>query len=156
LFGGISIHPIGLMHAEEDEWLMVHIGISQLLMFFFPVAGQFLNPLVLFDCVGVVAPDKGTPSSRLPMAMRDICIFKYYSECVQRHLYYYEKLHPQSSYSRTKKIFVSKNPAFTLRLESLYARFPDARVVCMIRNPRESIPSMVSYIAKVLVNIYFY
>eukprot|EP01036_Dinobryon_divergens_P027376 gene27376-36143_t len=46
-------------------------------------------------------------------------------------------------------IFVPKNPAFNLRLSTLYLTFPDCRVVCMLRDPAQSVPSMMSYISKI-------
>jgi len=44
--------------------------------------------------------------------------------------------------------YLSKNPAFTLRISSIYNEFPDAKIICLIRDPIDSIPSMISYIAK--------
>jgi hypothetical protein len=43
------VHPVGLMNAEEDEWLMMHIGCSQLILFFFPLGSALLHPLIVFD-----------------------------------------------------------------------------------------------------------
>ena len=89
-------------------------------------------------------------------------IFSYYKQCVQRHLYARSLPHnkfltkttlvddpcQQNTYPR-KLIFISKNPAFTMRLDMLYDTFPDCRVVCLLRDPCQSIPSMISYIAHV-------
>ena len=115
-------------------------------------------------------------------------IFRYYKQCVQRHLYarslpskfLTKKLkqevdnddfsiqtttssstpsssssssspqrQPQPQPQTQELIFISKNPAFTMRLDLLYDVFPDCRVVCLLRDPCQSIPSMVSYIAHV-------
>ncbi|MFU8805515.1 MAG: sulfotransferase family protein [Bradymonadaceae bacterium] len=43
-------------------------------------------------------------------------------------------------------IFVSKNPAFTKRIDLLLAEFPEAKFVYLIRNPLETIPSRLSLI----------
>jgi hypothetical protein len=62
---------------------------------------------------------------------------------VQRHVYYDRRFRGGAG-----RIFVSKNPTFTLRIPSIYTAFPDARVVCLLRDPVESVPSMISYISK--------
>ena len=292
--GNIAIHPIGLEKVEEDEWLMMHIGLAQLLMFFFPSSSSMVNPLILFDyhsdmlqairesatadllsssttidgmngarsrsnsLVGgnMSGGTSGTGNSgtthitsssatssastssssiattsessarhhsllqtfffisqqergkgnMLSLAHR-FGIFTYYKECVQRHLYFHAfvkptltstmtlapitslpsrvlKKLPFASYlfpttssateggmfSRTfsgsskmssttssssatglmpSLVFVSKNPAFTLRIPTIYATFPDAKIVCLLRDPMQSVPSMVSYISHV-------
>ena len=127
-----SLHRIGLLEAEEDEWIMLHIFASQLMMLIFPVGGTLLNPLVNFD----LDQDK----FGLPSDVR-IMIMGYYRDCVKRHLFSKKK----------RLVFVSKNPAFTMRIKTLYHLFPDARVVCLVRDPVQSVPSMVSYIAHVRV-----
>ena len=106
LFRKIVIHPVGLFKAEEDEWLMVHIGLSQLILFFFPLGGKLMNPLVDFD-------------KAISHKYR-IAIIKYYRDCIKRH-YHGRQL-------SQKTIYVSKNPAFTMRLATLLEVFPDAKV----------------------------
>jgi hypothetical protein len=183
LVGHITVHPVGLMEAEEDEWLMMHIGWAQLLFFFYPAASEGGNPLIFFDYHPDMMPDilaacQGGDSlaksgmdplklgiaafhkkvlqydrrKLLPLNIR-LMIFQYYHQCVQRHLYFQQLRHSVHAYnvhSSSQKIawiFLSKNPAFTLRIESLYATFPSAKVVCLLRDPVQSVPSMVSYIS---------
>jgi hypothetical protein len=141
--GHITVHPIGLMEAEEDEWVMVHIASAQLLLFFFPLGGSIINDLILFDTGNLSASTR-----------RDV--FHFYKQCVQRHMYYhthythYTHCRPTPTGDPPKvPRFISKNPAFTLRLRTIYETFPDARVVCLLRDPVQSIPSMISYISKV-------
>eukprot|EP00600_Ochromonadales_sp_CCMP1393_P018245 CAMPEP_0175027034 /NCGR_PEP_ID=MMETSP0005-20121125/18112_1 /TAXON_ID=420556 /ORGANISM="Ochromonas sp., Strain CCMP1393" /LENGTH=281 /DNA_ID=CAMNT_0016286281 /DNA_START=126 /DNA_END=968 /DNA_ORIENTATION=- len=144
LVGNIHVHPIGLMQAEEDEWVMVHIGCAQLILFFFPMGGAVISDIMTFD---YTAPTAERESSGMdPVAKRDI--FGFYRQCVQRHLYFHQKL-CSTSLGKNKLIFVSKNPIFTLRIPTIYDVFPDARVVCLLRNPVQSIPSMISYLSKV-------
>lgn len=107
--------------------------------FFFPCAGAVLGKLIMFD----FPPD--SDKEKLSMSHRNL-MFNFYKECVQRHLY---ARYVMEDISTKNIVFVSKNPAFTLRLESLYNTFPDGRVICLLRDPKESVPSMVSYIAKV-------
>ena len=108
---------------------MMWICKAQLLMMPFPLAGDLLGDLVLFD-------EKVSPDTRT-----DIMVF--YKECVRRHVY------ARALWSgRPNRRFVSKNPPFTLRITSLRTAFPSCRVACMLRDPIDSVPSMVSYIAK--------
>jgi hypothetical protein len=155
LVGGVTIHPVGLQLAEEDEWIMAHVFLSQLIMLFFPLGGAVLNPLVYFD---------KEEESNLPLIIRRQ-IFVYYKQSVQRHLYARQNpsyLSRRALINRNKnssssnigrndntKIFLSKNPPFTMRLELLYKTFPDCRVVCLLRDPLQSVPSMISYISQV-------
>ncbi|MFH2008320.1 MAG: AMP-binding protein [bacterium] len=44
---------------------------------------------------------------------------------------------------------VSKNPAFTHKVPELRRVFPDARFVCLVRNPLETIPSRLSMIREI-------
>ena len=44
---------------------------------------------------------------------------------------------------RASSIHLSKNPVFAGRVESLIEAFPDARIVVPIRNPYETIPSLL-------------
>ena len=224
LFSHVKVHPIGLNEAEEDDWVLIHIGMSQLIQFFFPLGGVVLGDLVMFDyTVEEVKPEvksfdsvssvetntpkssgiindinrinnpPPTPQPALSQAVR-MEIFQYYKECVQRHLYYHSHFNQVHSVTMQRQntsptilnqnssdfpdvstsnnapktptntpttnttnnhikarpiIFVSKNPSFTLRLSTLYMTFPDCRVLCMLRDPAQSVPSMVSYISKV-------
>mmetsp|Transcript_1277 Transcript_1277/g.2078 ORF Transcript_1277/g.2078 Transcript_1277/m.2078 type:complete len:426 (+) Transcript_1277:65-1342(+) len=131
---GHKLHEVGLQMAEEDEWLMAHIGMAQLLCFFFPYGAAVLSPLISFD---LPSPDSSAPT--LCGSSRRM-VLGFYRQCVQRHLY---------ARRAGELVFLSKNPPFTLRIESIYATFQDCRVVCMLRDPVQSVPSMVSYISKV-------
>ncbi len=124
--GEVHVHQVGLQEAEEDEWIMSHICYSQLLCLLFPLGSNIIMPLIMFD-----------------MQLNNMIktsIFQYYHNCIKRHIY---------ARGDSNKIFVSKNPAFTLRIDTLYKTFPDAKIICLLRDPMESIPSMISYIAQV-------
>ena len=83
---GMKIHQVGLQEVEEDEWLMTHVFLSQLVMLFFPLGGTVLYPLVLFDKSDkMILPEKIKKN-----------IFIFYKQCVQRHLYARSKLINQS------------------------------------------------------------
>lgn len=142
LFENIHIHPVGLMEVEEDEWIMVHIAYAQLILFFFPLGSEMMNPIIMFDC-----------ESSEPLLDEKIRleIFKFYKQCVLRHLYFHRKVAVMCGVTPSSNdcIFLSKNPAFTLRITTLYKCFPEAKIVCLLRNPTQSIPSMISYISHV-------
>ena len=93
-------------HSYKTHIIQLHIGLSQLIMFFFPLGGKLMNPLVDFD---------KTISHKYRIA-----IIKYYKDCIRRH-YYGRNL-------GLGKVYVSKNPAFTMRIATLLEVFPDAKV----------------------------
>ena len=146
-----QVHPLGLMEAEEDEWLMVHVAYSQLILFFFPQGGEVIHKIIMFDYCEENAQTSGKDAEVLLNISVRREIFLYYKQCVQRHLYYYSHFSKAGEYCSTRPpvVFVSKNPAFTLRIPSILEAFPDARIVCLLRDPMQSIPSMISYISKV-------
>ncbi len=164
LFAHIQVHPIGLQQAEEDDWLLLHISMSQLVQFFFPLGGAVLSDLVMFDYAPPppqadredsaaasnsdkkAVPPNDAPASLSPQVRMEI--FRFYRQCVQRHLYF----HTRYGGAAPSVVFVSKNPAFTLRIETLMRTFPDCRVVCLLRDPLQSVPSMVSYISMVSIS----
>lgn len=57
----------------------------------------------------------------------------FYRDCVRRQLY----LNGQD------KIHLAKNPMYSGRVQSLIEAFPDARIVVNVRNPNETIPSLL-------------
>ena len=61
---------------------------------------------------------------------------EFYRECVRRQLYL----------NGPGKIHLSKNPLWAGRVASLLEAFPDARFVINIRDPRETIPSLLKLV----------
>jgi hypothetical protein len=62
-------------------------------------------------------------------------IMTFYKSMLQRHLYATGKRH-----------FVAKNPAFSAKIETLSEFFPDARIIYLVRNPLDMLPSTISWI----------
>ncbi len=60
----------------------------------------------------------------------------FYRDCVRRQLYL----------NGTDKIHLAKNPMYSGRVQSLIEAFPDARIVVNVRNPNETIPSMLKIV----------
>jgi hypothetical protein len=112
-----AMHPIGIDKPEEDEFLLLIPFASATLAVFFPYVDR-LQELVHFD---------GRPDRVRQRIMR------FYRECVARQLYFHGG----------DRTLVSKNPSFVTKLQSLAQEFPDAKFVYLIRNPFETIPSLL-------------
>jgi len=61
---------------------------------------------------------------------------RFYADCIRRQLVL----------NGSEKIHLSKNPVFAGRVESLIESFPGARIVVPVRNPNETIPSLLKLV----------
>lgn len=113
-----EIHPISLDAPEEDHLLLLPIFACFLLVVPFPHSRRVWK-LSRFD--------------ELPAEEREP-ILGFYRSCVQRHLYL----------AGPEKALLSKNPSFTPFVRSLVDAFPDARLVCCVRDPTRAVPSLLS------------
>ena len=114
-----AMHHLSLFEPEEDEWLLMHRFASAFLAFAFPFTDG-VRHLLYFD-EETASADKAR-------------IMAYYKACVQRHLYVHGP----------EKRLLSKNPSFSAKVESIRDTFPDAKIVCCVRNPSEALPSFAS------------
>ncbi len=114
---GREMHPMSLTGPEEDEFLMTLSCASGTLTLLFPYMRE-LQHLYYFD-------QRPVPERRRLM--------RFYRECVQRQL----------ALAGGDHQLLSKNPVFCGRVESLIEAFPDARFVVMMRDPCETIPSLL-------------
>jgi omega-hydroxy-beta-dihydromenaquinone-9 sulfotransferase len=117
-----KIHRVSMFEPEEDDLLLFPIFGSIFLLFAFPFREE-LGHLVRFDL--------DTPPAERDRSMR------FYRACVQRHLYVHG----------AHKRFLSKNPAFSPKIDSIRTHFPDAKVVCNVRTPYSAIPSLLSFLS---------
>jgi hypothetical protein len=115
-----SIRPFGLNKPEEDEFLMLISFASPVIIVLFP----YLNELT-----EIIAFDERPPETRKR-------IMRFYRECVLRQL----------NFHGSTRTLVSKNPAFVSKMRGLAQEFPDSRFVYLIRNPFETIPSLLKLI----------
>jgi len=115
------MHEVSLTAPEEDDYVLLHIwsalsvGLSAGLL-------DEAEPYAFFD-------------RDLPEADRRR-VMAFYRRCVQRHLFAHRK--------GPGRQYLAKNPALTPKLATLREHFPDAKVICLVRNPLEAIPSFVS------------
>ena len=118
--GKFKIHPISFFQPEEDENVLLHIWDSFWVSFLFP----FMDEM----------PDYQHFDEALPPERRRR-IMAFYKSMLQRHMY-----------ATGKKYYVAKAPAFSAKIETLAEFFPDARIIYLVRNPLDMLPSTVSWI----------
>ncbi len=114
-------HPIGINKPEEDELILLMSFSSAMVNIFFPYTDK-LTEIAFFET--------------RPPAMRKK-LLGFYRSCVQRQLY----LHGGD------RTLVSKNPAFVAKMRDLSREFPDAKFIYLVRNPFETVPSLLKLIS---------
>jgi hypothetical protein len=111
-----DIHPMSLGVPEEDD-----------IVFYWSCAsGMWITELPYLGELDFYRVDE-RPARRRRRLLR------FYADCVRRQLYL----------NGPEKIHLSKNPIFAGRVEALIEAFPDARIVVPMRNPYETIPSLL-------------
>lgn len=119
------IHQIGLFLPEEDDKLLVHILASMdFFAYFFPYGDA--EKMARFD-VAVASRDQRR-------------IMDFYSQCVRRQAYF----------TGGQRTFLSKNPIFSGKVASLLRCFPDCRIIYLVRNPLEVVPSAISLVRVII------
>lgn len=113
------IHDMGLLKVEEDEFMLLHSLSSTALHELFAEVPAFRRFLHF---------DRDTAPAQRQRAM------ELYREMVKRHLFHVG----------TDKHFLSKNPLFSTKIESLRQVFPDARFIHLVRDPMRAFPSTAS------------
>ncbi len=116
----VDIHPISFLEPEEDENILLQNWSSLIVSYLFPFWDE-LPPYAYFD--------RDLP----PREKQKIMAF--YKSMLQRHLYATGVPH-----------FVSKNPSFSAKIATLKEFFPDARIIYLVRNPLDMLPSTVSWL----------
>lgn len=111
-------HHVNFLEPEEDFVLLTYVFANPVLLSPFPFEDLLGN---LWDI-----------DAQMPRKQRD-AVLRYYKRCVQRHLYVHG----------ADKTFLSKNPFFTSMLGGLGETFPDAKFVCNMRTPFETVPSFL-------------
>jgi hypothetical protein len=114
-------HPIGINKPEEDELILLMSFSSAMINVFFPYTDQ-LTELAFFE--------------QRPMALRRK-LLSFYKGCVRRQLYHHGG----------ERTLVSKNPAFVAKMRDLPVAFPNAKFIYLVRNPFETVPSLLKLIS---------
>jgi hypothetical protein len=122
-------HPIGINKPEEDELLMLMSFSSVMLAVLFPYFAE-LPDIMCFE--------------RRPEADRKR-LLQFYRRCVQRKLYEDGGV---GAYG-TPRTLLSKNPGFVSKMRDLAVEFPDAKFIYLVRNPFETVPSVLKLLRTV-------
>jgi len=115
-----KFHEMGLTIPEEDD-----------IVFYWSCASGFwISRVPWMHALDFYSVDRWPPRKRRRL-------MRFYRECVRR------QLHLEGG----DRVLLSKNPIFSGRVEALIEAFPDARVVVAMRNPNETIPSLLSLVS---------
>lgn len=115
-------HAVRLDAAEEDDHILIHGWCSATLWALYPIPEEIL-PYFYFD--------RDIPTKQQERVM------KLYKNMLQRHVYAHGG----------KLTLLSKNPNQSAKIASLLRFFPDARFINLARNPLETVPSMMDFMA---------
>ncbi|MCH7867673.1 MAG: sulfotransferase [Myxococcales bacterium] len=111
-----DIHDMGLTQPEEDD-----------IVFYYSCAsGYWMTKLPYMGKLDFYRIDERPAHERKRM-------MDFYKACIRRQLLL----------NGSDRIHLSKNPVFAGRVETLIEAFPDARIVVPMRNPNETIPSLL-------------
>ena len=111
-----DMHAMSLFKPEEDDSVLTYSCAS----------GWWIVRLPYMEKLDFYYVDEW-PEARRRRLMR------FYKECVRRQL----------ALDGGDRVHLSKNPTYCGRVESLIEAFPDARIVVTMRNPYETIPSLL-------------
>ena len=123
-FGGWDgMHKMRFTQPEEEAGFFVYTFVTEAIYLLFPYVRALWGAGFADD---------------LPLPQQQK-LMKYYRTCLQRHLYL----------NGPDKILLSKATQFSGSILCLQREFPDARIINILRNPRESIPSHISVFSTV-------
>lgn len=137
-FSEVTMHRVMLNEPEEDEALLLYLWESLFNWFFMPYdTGN--NPYWRFD--------DALSGWRRQRAM------KFYRGCLARHIHAHSRdrsrAAPAGTRARTAAgeapTYISKNPSFSAKLQSLLDEFPDARIIYLVRHPADTLVSTIGW-----------
>ena len=114
-----GVHKMGLTEHEEDD----------IALYYSCASGFWITKMPYMGDLDFYHVDQWSPRKRRRL-------MRFYAECIRRQLYL----------NGGDKIHLSKNPVFAGRVESLIESFPGARIVVPLRNPNETIPSLLKLV----------
>lgn len=113
------MHDMSLWNSEEDQFVMRGAFVTQ----------QWSIDIPMMDVIDIFHVDQ-MPAKKRRRWMH------HYRECVKRQLLL----------GGGDKIHLSKNPLMSGWVEALIETFPDARIVVMMRDPAQCIPSVLKLV----------
>ncbi len=113
------MHDMSLWNSEEDQFVMRAAFVTQ----------QWSLDIPMMDVIDIFHVDQMSQKKRRRW-------LHHYRECVKRQLLL----------NGGNKIHLSKNPVMSGWVESLIKTFPDARIVVMMRDPAQCIPSVLKLV----------
>jgi len=117
--GRDGIHPVTLGDPEEDDYLFLHI-FQALTVGLASGLPDLARPYAAFD-------------DEIP-AVRRKRLMRFYAAMIRRHLHF----------AGGNRVYLSKNPAATPKIRSILEEFPDARLIVLVRDPADVLPSISS------------
>jgi hypothetical protein len=114
-----AMHAMSLTSMEEDD----------MVLYYSIASGFWITKMPYMGELDFYYVDEWPEKKRRRM-------MRFYRECVRRQLYL----------NGGDKIHLSKNPIFAGRIETLLEFFPDARIIVPLRNPYETIPSLLKLV----------
>lgn len=115
-----AMHDMSLWNSEEDQFVMRAAFVTQ----------QWATDMPVLDVIDLFHVDQMPNKRRRWM--------RHYRECVKRQLLL----------NGGDKIHLSKNPVMSGWVESIIQTFPDARIVVLMRDPVQCIPSLLKLVEK--------
>jgi hypothetical protein len=113
------IHEMGLTQPEEDD-----------LVFYYSLASGFwITKMPYMGDLDFYYVDRWSERKRKRL-------MQFYADCIRRQL----------MLNGPDRVHLSKNPVFAGRVAALIEAFPDARIVVPVRNPNETIPSLLALV----------
>lgn len=120
--GQVDIHKISFFEPEEDENFLLHNWSS----FFGGILFPFMEDYEQYCYFDQELSDKDKSS-----------IMHFYRRMIERFLFARGGNHR----------LLSKNPSLCPKIGSIYKEFPSAKIVYLVRNPLEMLPSTISWLA---------
>ncbi len=115
-----QMHKTSFWQSEEDDYLFLHIWSS---LKAWTLSGMLKEAKTYIYFDKLVSPEEKNK------------ILKFYQRCLKRHLFFHQT---------KNKHYLAKNPNFTPMIDSLKNYFPDAKIIYLVRNPLQVIPSYIS------------
>ncbi len=128
-----AIHNYSILKPEEDELILLHIYSTAVLKYLFAGTNAFDNYLEFDKKVS-------------PLEKRNI--FNFQRRCIKKHLFFWKTIRGK------EKVFLSKNPIYSPKINSLFDFYPGLRLIVTNRNLEEVIPSFVSMNSAILKKFY--